>query len=378
MKNRIQSIEYIRGLSMLGVIGIHTGAYSLSGPDVNIHLFALLEIVTRFSVPIFFFVSAFGLFLHHDPKGPFNYSNFMQRRCRTVFYPYIVWSLLYMIHYTWTTSDIAIWQPPLIYHFFFFGLASCQLYFLVILMWFYLLMPLWRKIVVLILQSPRLFLSALLIGQIVFNYYSCYLLNADFSDETINVALNYRVSYWVLHYLFIFLLGAVCAVHYEQLVLWLKKRSLQIIMFFLVAVGGMLGLYYILLFQYGYSPEGAVNTGHQLSPPGVLYTLASTLFFMLVFENIQLPGTFRKVLALLGNHSYVVYLIHPIIMYYLANFLSDQAIIMSSPVVVAFYATTVILSIIAAILIRMVTQPLPLLSLGLTGSVKTSGRQSAH
>ena len=38
---RIASIEYIRGLAMLGVIGIHTGAWSLSNSQVNMHLFAL-------------------------------------------------------------------------------------------------------------------------------------------------------------------------------------------------------------------------------------------------------------------------------------------------------------------------------------------------
>lgn len=376
MKNRIQSIEYIRGLSMLGVIGIHTGAYSLSAPDVNIHLFALLEIVTRFSVPIFFFVSAFGLFLHHDLKGSFSYVSFMKRRCQTVLLPYILWSLLYMIHYTWTTSDVMIWQSPLVYHFFLFGLASCQLYFLVILMWFYLFMPLWRKLVVMILQSPRLFLPLLLIGQIAFNYYSCYLLKADFSSEIINLVLDYRVSYWVLHYIFIFLLGAICAVQYEQFLLWLKKHYIQINVFLFIALSGMLGFYYILLFELGYSPEAAVNTNHQLSPPGVLYTLAVTLFLMLMLENVQLPPALRKVFSLFGEHSYAVYLIHPLVMYYLANYLSDRAIIMNEPIVIAFYLGTVTISIAAAKLIRIITQPLPLLSLGLTGSITKSNIHS--
>jgi surface polysaccharide O-acyltransferase-like enzyme len=66
MSQRIAAIEHIRGLAMLGVIGIHTGAWSLSNPAVNIHLFALFEIVSRFSVPIFFFITAFGLF--YQPK----------------------------------------------------------------------------------------------------------------------------------------------------------------------------------------------------------------------------------------------------------------------------------------------------------------------
>jgi surface polysaccharide O-acyltransferase-like enzyme len=131
---RIKAIEYIRGIAMLGVVGIHTGAYSLTNPSVNIHLFAIFEIFTRFSVPIFFFISAFGLFYRQSLDSPFNYRHFFSRRLQTVLLPYVTWSLLYMLHYTWVSGDSQPWQPPLLYEYFIFGLASYQLYFLVILL----------------------------------------------------------------------------------------------------------------------------------------------------------------------------------------------------------------------------------------------------
>ena len=60
-KPRLAAIEYIRGISMMGVIGIHVGSQYLSNTTANIHLVALFETATRFSVPIFFFISAFAL-----------------------------------------------------------------------------------------------------------------------------------------------------------------------------------------------------------------------------------------------------------------------------------------------------------------------------
>ena len=57
-KQRLSAIEYIRGISMLGVIGIHVGSQYLMNPAANIHLVAVFETVTRFAVPIFFFISA--------------------------------------------------------------------------------------------------------------------------------------------------------------------------------------------------------------------------------------------------------------------------------------------------------------------------------
>ena len=93
-KPRLAAIEYIRGISMLGVIGIHVGSQYLTTPNPSVELTALFEIVTRFCVPIFFFISAFGLFYNLEEN--FSYGRFLIRRGRTVMIPYIAWSLFYL------------------------------------------------------------------------------------------------------------------------------------------------------------------------------------------------------------------------------------------------------------------------------------------
>ncbi|WP_378956387.1 acyltransferase [Pelosinus sp. sgz500959] len=367
-KQRINALEYIRGISMLGVVGIHTGAYSLSNPKVNVHLFALLEILTRFSVPIFFFVSAFGLFVNQDLTGKLNYMNFIMRRWRTVLLPYIVWSLLYMLHYTFMNRDFSIWTPPLVYEFFLFGLASCQLYFLVILLWFYSLMPLWRSMVRYIIDHPLRNLSILLLLQIIFNYYSSYLLKADFTSYYFNKFISYRLNYWVFHYIFIFLFGAVCAVNYSVFEEKIKKYQQHIKSFFYLTTAGMLSFYYYLLYVSHYSPEQAVNTAHQLSPIGVLYTLGSTLFLFLFFNNSKLPNSIESILSALGKHSYLVYLVHPLVMYYLDAYLTRHNIMMSAIVVIIFYLLTIGISLTFAVLIKHISKVFPIVSVLLTGS----------
>lgn len=369
---KINALEYIRGISMLGVVGIHTGAYSLSNPNVNIHLFALLEIITRFSVPIFFFVSAFGLFLNQNLTGKLNYWSFMTRRARTVLIPYIIWSLLYMAHYTLLNRDASIWNPPLLYEYLLFGLASCQLYFLVILLWFYALMPVWRLMVRYIIEHPLRNLSIILLLQIIFNFYSSYLLKVDTSSFYLNKLLSYRLNYWVLHYLFIFLFGAVCAVQYAAFEQTINRYQQQIKSFFYITLAGMLSFYYYLLYGSHYTPEQAVNTAHQLSPIGVLYTLATTLFLFMTFNKSQMPRAVTIVLASLGKHSYLVYLVHPLIMYYLTNYLSGHNIIMSAPIVIAFYLLTTIFSLAFALFIKKISNFFPIISLLLTGSKASS------
>ena len=49
-KERVPAIEYMRGISMLGVVGIHVGSqYLMNNPTPNLQLLALYEIVTRFT-----------------------------------------------------------------------------------------------------------------------------------------------------------------------------------------------------------------------------------------------------------------------------------------------------------------------------------------
>ncbi len=87
---RVSAVEAIRGISMMGVIGIHIGAEYLANPSPNIHLVALFDIGTRFSVPIFFFISAFGLFYGKSPSAPFSYRDFLTRRTHAVVIPYLI------------------------------------------------------------------------------------------------------------------------------------------------------------------------------------------------------------------------------------------------------------------------------------------------
>lgn len=366
-KQRIMAIEYLRGISMLGVVGIHTAAYSLSNPDTNVHLFALLEIATRFSIPAFFFISAFGLFYTQDINKPIQYSGFLAKRGRGVLIPYVLWSVLYMLHYTWVSGDIEIWSSPLVFEYFLFGLASYQLYFLVILMWFYALLPLWRLAVKWICHNLARNLAILLVLQILFNYYSSYVLNPVSDNYYINLALQYRLSYLVLHYIFIFLLGAVCAVKLELFHDFISRRRQWLTYGFCGTLVGMLGHYYLLLYQADYSPEAAVNTVHQLSPLGVLYTVAAILFWYAVFFR-PANGSIGTLFGCLGRYSFPVYLVHPFVMYYLSDYFAVQGLVMNVHMTLLFLLLTVIFSIAFGVFTYRAAAILPGLCELLTGA----------
>jgi peptidoglycan/LPS O-acetylase OafA/YrhL len=178
------------------------------------------------------------------------------------------------------------------------------------------------------------------------------------------------MSYLVFHYLFIFLLGAVCAERYPQFLSYLEQKGRQITAVFLLTLAGMLFHYYYLIYYNHYTLESAVNTVHQLSPLGVLYTASSSLFWFKVF-NSSLPDKLSTILHQLGKHSYVIYLVHPFVMYYLMIKLNQISQLLTPLTTVAFYFATLILSFTLAWVIDKIGRRIPLLSLLLTGSYPT-------
>jgi hypothetical protein len=363
-KPRLAAIEYIRGISMMGVIGINIGSQYIMNPAANIHLVALFETFTRFSVPIFFFISAFGLFYNLNINAPFDFVSFTKRRLKTVLIPYLAWSLLYLLH-DGLLYGVGFPDPLHLLSVLFFGNAKYQLYFMVILLWFYLLMPLWIAIV----RRLTLYrLGILLILQMAFDYWSSFdtafnLYVYGLPDNSIlKPFLMYRLNYWVLHYFFIFLLGGWLSVHSDKFMDFMKKHLHGLCCFFFFTLGGLMTYYYEKIYFDGYTALEAINTAHQLCPWGILYTMAASLFFFAIFTYQSYPKALNNLLHILGKHSYFAYLAHPLFITYIGLWLQNHGKLMTAPVVIAFYWATLILSILAAIICRKIGEAIPILN----------------
>ena len=363
-KQHLAAIEYIRGISMLGVIGIHVGSQYLMNPASNAHLTALFEIATRFSVPIFFFISAFGIFYNMDLDKPFSYRRFLEKRSRAVFIPYLVWSLFYLLHDGWL-YNVGFPAPLSLASLLFFGNAKYQLYFLVLLIWFYLLMPLWIPLVKCIDGKGLCLLFAL---QVAFDYFSSF--NVPFNtmvysmeNPVLKSFLLYRLNYWVLHYVFIFIIGGYLAVHFKEFQSFMRDHQKIIYLFFAASLAGLLGYYYDLLAFRGYTQMDAINTAHQLCPLGIVYTLGASVFFFTFFTEQHYSQSLNRLFSLLGKHSYFAYLVHPFFIGYMMLALEGHGVILTAQKALAFYLVTVVLSLAAAAIVRSAGERFPLLNM---------------
>lgn len=378
MRNNI--IDNIRGLCMLGVIGIHIGSLALA-PN-NFVLYCFLEILSRYSVPAFFFISGYGLCCT-DKKlltgENLDYKNFLVKRFRSAGLPYLSWSFFYLLYF-WLIlpPGFISWQPTHLAFVLFFGLACYHLYFMVILLWFYALYPIWRLMLCSFLKyGLKICLPSLFIFQLVFNWWTTH---PHIDVASLNIVcynfFQYRLNYLPLHYLLIFISGCLAAIYWDKFILCLRQHNKSVIIIYLLAITYDVGsAYYAFAFK-NYSLLDLANTYHQLSPQGLIYTLASLLFFCWILDYLEKSSQSQnnkfayytqKMIATLSNYSMLIYFIHPLLLDWLSSFYNKFGILMTVKKVSFSYFLLVVTSLAVSILLTKFFRKTPYLSLLFTG-----------
>ena len=361
MRNTI--IDNLRGICMLGVIGIHIGSLALAPNNFTLYLF--LEILSRYSVPSFFFISGYGLAC--TDKGllsgsRLNYIDFMKKRLRGAGLPYLSWSLFYMLYF-WMIlpPGFVSWNPLHVAYVLFFGLGCYHLYFMVILLWFYASYPLWRRLLrIIIHQSIPFMLVLLFIFQLAFNWWTTHpgMNTAGWSVLAKNF-FDYRLNYLPLHYLLIFMSGSLAACYWQKFITLLRSYSAMVCVIFAASVAWDVQSCYEAVTVKGYTLIDLANTYHQLSPQGLCYTVGSLLFFCLALDWLErkaqsegsLAKPFYKAISILSAYSMLIYFVHPLLLDWLSSAYNHFGIIMTVKKVALSYVLLVLGSLVLSILL---------------------------
>lgn len=377
MRNTI--IDNLRGICMLGVIGIHIGSLALA-PD-NFTLYLLLEILSRYSVPSFFFISGYGLAC--TDKGllsgsRLNYIDFMKKRLRGAGLPYLSWSLFYMLYF-WLIlpPGFVSWNPLHVAYVLFFGLGCYHLYFMVILLWFYASYPLWRQLLrIIIHQNIPFMLVLLFVFQLAFNWWTTHpgLNTAGWSVLAKNF-FDYRLNYLPLHYLLIFISGGLAACYWQKFIALLRKYSAIVCLIFAASVAWDVQSCYKAVTIKGYTLIDLANTYHQLSPQGLCYTVGSLLFFCLALDWLErkaqsegsLAKPFYKAISILSAYSMLIYFVHPLLLDWLSSAYNHLGIIMTVKKVALSYMLLVLGSLALSILLTKAFEKCSMAKLLFTG-----------
>ncbi|MBQ8920212.1 MAG: acyltransferase [Acidaminococcaceae bacterium] len=396
MSNRNIVVDQLRALAMLGVIGIHIGPFVFASSTPRLDLFLLFQVFTRFAVPSFFFISGFGLFCHDALNKPFHYISFVKKHLVTVGLPYFAWSLFYIAMWQWEDMyrpDRSFSISVLIVKFL-LGEGCYHIYFMVILLYFYLSMPLWRWLVRRISEKSASGI-ALSLGVLAGLQVALYQWSATYwvyppwtqGHAMVIRLLNERMNYLPLFYGFVFVLGGVCAVHEKPIRNWLQEHFTSSLGIFLLSCAVLVWRFKEYVLQ-GIPLEdipGKYMT--QLTPEGLLYTVCWLLFFSAALEKLldghesgtedsgaQMSDFSTKKserkstwLDILSEYSMIIYLIHPLILYYWYQWFGMLGFSMAQVPVLLFYVLVLVTSLLAGILIHRIAKqcrPVGLMLLG--------------
>lgn len=327
MKRKITEISVYEFFMCMFVIAIHLlseGVDAFPKWSVSSIVFMSLTKLMTFAVPGFVFTSAIKLFYKYG-EGRFNYPKFLLGRFLRVYLPYMIAVVAYYVVFVYALEldgfDHFDWRE--LTSFILNGDISAQFYFVVLIMQFYILMPIWvllAKIksnifaVVLIIIS----LVATVISRMYFPQCASSViewaggLNLPFANpiagaETSVVALSAYTNKFFTSYLVFWIAGMYIGMNYDKFVDMVKAaKSAIYIGWFIIAISHCI-LSYMQhggLIRYTFEPVIVV-----------MFCIFSIFGFYIYAENltVSLENMGKGFLTSIANASYDIYLIHCLI-----------------------------------------------------------------
>lgn len=320
-KPRIHEVEMVRAIAFIATIFRHSLAAFIY--DRNMDLFAAaatctLLSIARFGTPTFLFVTGFVLLYNYEH---IKYGVFLKKRFTKVIIPYVFWSVVYFVFIKLASMDRSVnlvEDLKTIGNQIIHGSASYHLWFIIMILQFYILFPLFRAIILKFKGGKKW--VGLLIGTIIYQVvamwvYSKYLPGlaaAAPEGSLIKELLLYRDRSFLLWVLY-FMMGGIFAVNYEEIKGHMMKYRKYI------GMGAFLGLCYIIFVSMNKAVvEGAVVTvNYMLTSPVYLRMVtysALTILTLFIFCTylIKKNSPVYPILRWIGKLSFGGYLVHAV------------------------------------------------------------------
>lgn len=297
-RTRRAEISLCNILFCLLVVWIHVSSAPVSTLEPLSWQYALVYFpwkLAAFVVQGFLFLSALKLFMR--PMEEFSYRRFFRSRLCRIVLPYLIWVCVYYIYFVargyfpFRVGDLLRYMVV--------GDLSAHFYFIVVIVQFYLLMPLWRAMVKRVDGTVAMLMAlliSLLIGQYLPNMVALFAPDYYFA-YTDRVFPTYLI-WWVA--------GCYAGAKYNDFCAMLRRqRGVLVGLFAVFAVGeGVMGwlhasgrawMPWLELWHYGYCMAAI---------------LAAMTLALAISERREV---YTPAVAALDGASWGVYLIHPLL-----------------------------------------------------------------
>ncbi len=281
-----QQISVLNAAFCILVVFIHISSEAIVSTDKTSWKYLLLYApwtMSSFAMQGFIFLSGIKMFLKYGTR-PFVYSEFVADRLKRIFVPYLIWVVIYYVYFCYKgfySFDIAQ-----LLRFVCVGDVVSPFYFIIVILQFYLLMPVWRKAVPLF--PPRFALPAALLITILIRHGIAF----EYSDRIFTTYL----IYWTV--------GCYIGANYSKFVDLLKKNRIWV--YLIVIISGSIDLYFRVS-----------STGYLLEDIHLLYCVAMILCLFQIAGTIKRPIIMKGIekingvsLGIFFSHCLFIYIIN--------------------------------------------------------------------
>ncbi|MGH3852420.1 MAG: acyltransferase [Pseudonocardiaceae bacterium] len=356
----VYAVDLVRVLTFACVISVHTVA--TINPPGSIPAGGALMLL-HFTREAFFALSAFVLVRRHH--GGLRVAPFWRRRFLLVGVPYVLWSVIY--------TGLALSTAPLppsgaliqLGHNLLTGTAWYHLYFLVVTMQFYLVFPLFLRLLRAAARwrgGHRWLLAISAVLQVGIDAGLHFGHPSGVAAELWGYAGSFVGSY-VLY----LVLGGVVALHAERVQSWVREHRAMVLVAF-VLTGAATEAWYLRSVRGGSSPLDASAVFQPVMVPWCLAVMTALFALGVTWAARRGAGPGSRVVQLSSDRSFGVFLVHPMVLWALtlgpAAWLSTRVSALS--VTIIALVTTIVVSLLVVEVLRH--SPLCLALTGKPGS----------
>jgi peptidoglycan/LPS O-acetylase OafA/YrhL len=302
-RKHLWEVDVVRILTFLCVIGVHTTSHTVAPTDLPLYLLLGLLHFTR---NVFFALTAFVLvysYLHR----PVPMRQFWPKRFLLVGVPYVVWSVIYFVASALhTPSSQSVWQQTLTFFGeLFTGTAWYHLYFLLVTLQVYLLVP----VILWFVRKTRghhwMVLAIAFVVQLVIEALYFYF------PAPLAFLHGYQKSIF-FSYEFFILAGAIAADHYVEFLAWVRSHRPLIGWIVLGTAALTIGVF-LTAISVG---TGYYSAGTPLQPIIIVWGTAVALGFLAIgtwWADRRRPDGFgTRFVRLASDRSFGIFLSHPL------------------------------------------------------------------
>jgi probable poly-beta-1,6-N-acetyl-D-glucosamine export protein len=327
-KGRLEEIQFVRVFAILGVLCVHGTSTGISGTEVDtimFYMYIFFNAFGKYGTPTFILLSSFVLFYnyYHRPLMKRVLSKFYSKRLLYVLIPYLVFSFIYYLtktyHFT-GFNDLTFLAKDFLWKLA-TGKAHSHLYFIFVSVQFYIMFPwflfLFKKYE--FIRKYSLIWGILL--QCTWVLVNSHYIHLNFKGS---VAFSYMMYYFT---------GAFLGIYYEKVIAWFKNWRKNGVYISVILISYVtFNILYVSLLYLTRTKKG--------SYPAIVHELlwSSYAFFgaiiVLIIGHISYHYASSKIrlfMIRLSNASFGIYLIHPLLLFYLRRLLpSGKPIIFHS------------------------------------------------